>query len=197
MTQIGIFLDRDGTINEEMDFITSAKELHLIPGSAEAIREANKLGFKVIIITNQSGVARGLLSEEQLLNIHKNLLDQLDDLDAHIDAIYYCPHHPEFGTERYRMECECRKPNKGMLSQAAKEFGLDLNRSFVIGDRMIDVQTANNAGAIPILVLTGYGKQELDLCRQNNLRISYVAENLEDAMRHIDQTIRQKQPQAS
>ena len=197
MTGIGLFLDRDGTINEEVDFVTSAKQLHLIEGSAEAIREANELGLKVIIITNQSGVARGLITEEQLLEIHKEMLDQLDELGAHIDAIYYCPHHPELGVGEYKTECECRKPKGGMLEMAAGEFSLDLKKSFVIGDRMIDVQTGNNAGAYTILVLTGYGKDELGLCRQNGARITYVAGDLKDAMNHVRSALQQQQPVAS
>lgn len=197
MTGIGLFLDRDGTINEEVDFVTSAKQLHLISGSAEAIREANELGLKVIIITNQSGVARGLLTEEQLLEIHKDMLDQLDELGAHIDAIYYCPHHPEVGVGKYKTECECRKPKGGMLELAAREFSLNLAKSFVIGDRMIDVQTGNNAGASSILVLTGYGRKELELCKENGARIDFIAEDLKDAMNHVRSKLEQKQPVSS
>ena len=195
MTGFGLFLDRDGTINEEVDFVTSAKGLHLIPGSAEAIREANELGLTVIIITNQSGVARGLLTEDQLLEIHKSLLDKLDDAGAHIDAIYYCPHHPEFGVGEYRIDCQCRKPRTGMLTMAAKEFSLDLARSFVIGDRMIDVQTGNNAGASSVLVLTGYGRTELELCKENGARVAHVAEDLKDAMNYVRSAVRQPEPQ--
>jgi len=197
MTGVGLFLDRDGTINEEVDFVTSANELHLIEGSAAAIREANELGLKVIIITNQSGVARGLLTEQQLLEIHKELLDKLDDLGAHIDAIYYCPHHPEAPLAEYRVECECRKPKGGMLESAATEFSLELARCFVIGDRMIDVQTGNNTGASSILVLTGYGKAELELCKKSGARIAFVAADLRDAMNHVRSALRQKQPLAS
>ena len=186
---IGVFLDRDGTINEEVDFLSSSDELHLIEGSAKAIREANQLGLKVFVITNQSGIARGFLTEQQLIKIHDHLIKMLNDLGAHIDAIYYCPHHPELGEAPYRILCDCRKPNTGMLQKAVKQFGINLTKSFVIGDRMIDVQTAQAAGAASILVLTGYGKTELELCRSNNFHIDFVARNLEEAMKFVKRSV--------
>ncbi|MBI1804028.1 MAG: D-glycero-beta-D-manno-heptose 1,7-bisphosphate 7-phosphatase [Ignavibacteriae bacterium] len=191
---VGIFLDRDGTINEEVDFLSNPDNLNLIPRSVDAIREANTLGFKVFIITNQSGIARGFLSEERLSEIHKRLLASLKVKHAAIDAIYYCPHHPELGNAPFVKDCDCRKPRIGMLQQAATEFNVDLTRSFVIGDRMIDIQTGNNAGATSILVLTGYGKEELDLCRQNNVPIACIANDLFDAMEFVKRTAQHKQP---
>lgn len=179
---IGLFLDRDGTINEEVDFLATPRELRLIEGSDRAIREANELGLKTFIVTNQSGIARGILTEDRLRQVHENLLGMLKSRRANIDRIYYCPHHPDFGAPPYRADCECRKPKTGMLRQAEKEFHLDLSKSFVVGDRMIDVQTAHAAGATPILVLTGYGEAERELCKANNVRIEHVAENLEEAM---------------
>jgi D-glycero-D-manno-heptose 1,7-bisphosphate phosphatase len=191
MKNIGVFLDRDGTINEEVDYLTSPNDLRLIPGSTDAIREAKNAGFKVFITTNQSGVARGFITEEQLTRIHKTLIEKLQEDNAHLDAIYYCPHHPEIGEAPYRKDCECRKPNTGMLIRAAKEFNLDLTKSFVVGDMMIDVQTGNNAGAISILVLTGYGQKELELCRHNNVHIDYVAKDLLDAIQYIRHAVQQ------
>ena len=185
MKHIGIFLDRDGTINEEMGYLSTPNDLRLIPGAADAIREANRYGFKVFVTTNQSGVARGLITEEQLAKIHRTLIEKLQQNNAHLDTIYYCPHHPEIGEAPYRNNCECRKPNTGMLIRASKEHNLDLTKSFVIGDKMIDIQTGNNAGAIPILVLTGYGKKELVLCKHNNIRIDYIAEDIIDAIHYI------------
>jgi len=195
MSNIGVFLDRDGTVNEEVDFLSSPDNLHLLPGSADAIRQANELGCKVFIITNQSGIARGLLTERRLAEIHQNLLQQLESHGARITAIYYCPHHPENGNPPYRVECECRKPNTGMLTRAAKDYTLNLKKSFVIGDKMIDIQTGNNVGATSILVLTGYGKQELELCRQKKVHIDYVASNLLDAVKYIQHAVQKKQPQ--
>lgn len=186
---IGIFLDRDGTINEEVNYLSSPVKLRLIPGSADAIREANDLGIKVFIVTNQSGIARGILTEDRLKEVHDRLLSLLRKEEAHINAIYYCPHHPDHGDARYRKRCSCRKPKIGMLERAAKEFDVDLSKSFVIGDRMIDVQTGNNAGAISILVLTGYGERERNLLPKNRVRAKIIADNLYDAMQHVKKRI--------
>jgi|ERR1041385_2789745 D-glycero-D-manno-heptose 1,7-bisphosphate phosphatase len=194
MSNIGIFLDRDGTINEEVDYLTSPDNLRLFHGSANAIREANTLGLKVFIITNQSAIARGLLTEQQLSKIHDMLVSKLRADGARLDAIYYCPHHPDFGDAPYNKDCDCRKPNIGMLERAVKEFDIDLKKSFVIGDKMTDIQTGNNAGTKTILVLTGYGKQELDLCHQQNAHIDYVAEHLPDAMQYVKRIVQQTQP---
>ena len=193
MKHIGVFLDRDGTINEEIDFLSSPEELSLIPEYAAAIKVANELGLKVFITTNQSGISRGLLTEERLTEIHKSLQHLLQESDAYVDAIYYCPHHPEIGEEPYRMECECRKPNIGMLTRAANEFDVDLKKSFVIGDRLIDIQTGNNCGAVSILVLTGYGKQELELPSAHDVQIQYIAENLYDAMQYVKRILHHEQ----
>jgi D-glycero-D-manno-heptose 1,7-bisphosphate phosphatase len=191
MNRTGIFLDRDGTINEESDYLSSPLDLHLIPGAAEAIREANESGFKVVIITNQSGIARGILTEERLSEIHSALVSTLAAEHATIDGIFYCPHHPDFGEPPYRAACDCRKPGTGMIDAAVKRFGIDIGKSFVIGDRMIDVQTGNNSGATSILVLTGYGRQELELCRLNSVPIGHVAEDLLDAIHYVKQTFQQ------
>ncbi len=185
---VGIFLDRDGTINEEVDYLTSPDQLKLIKGSAAAIRELNKAG-KVFIITNQSGIARGLLTEARLKEIHDRLESELKKENAVIDAIYYCPHHPDYGGPQYQKNCDCRKPKTGMIDQAVAEHNIDIKKSYVIGDRMLDMQTANNAGAQSILVLTGYGKIELELCKQNNVHIDHIAQNLSEAARRITQGI--------
>lgn len=189
-----LFLDRDGTINEEVDFLTNPDHLHLLPGVTDALRDAIKAGFKIFIITNQSGIARGLLSEERLKQIHASLLHQLESEHVTIDGIYYCPHHPDFGEPPYRKECNCRKPKPGMIEDAARAFDLDLSRSYVIGDRMIDIQTGNNIGIPSLLVLTGYGKEEWDLCKKNHATISYVAKDLPDAIRYIRSSVHQPQP---
>ncbi len=185
MNRIGIFLDRDGTINTEVDYLRSPSDLQLIPGSAEAIREANELGWQVFIITNQSGIARGIFDETTLQKIHTELTIKLAEEDAFIDAIYYCPHHPDEGIPPYRRTCTCRKPGTGMLETAREDFGIDLSASYVIGDRMIDVQTAYAAGATPVLVLTGYGRDELNLCREAHLDVPHVAEDLYGAIQTI------------
>ena len=160
----------------------------MLPGSAEAVHVANELGYKVFIITNQSGIARGFLSEATLQEIHAELTRLLRNQNAHIDAIYYCPHFPESSTPPYNIECDCRKPHTGMLRKAVEEFDVDLKRSFVIGDRLIDIQTGNNAGTSTILVLTGYGKQELPFCDATGAQIDYVANDLSDAMQFVRQS---------
>lgn len=192
MTRGGIFLDRDGTINKEVDFLSTPEGLELLPGSARAIREANDLGFKVFVVTNQSGIARGLLTETQLQQIHSKLTAMLAAEKAYIDAIYYCPHHAESGSGEYKQECDCRKPNTGMVRQAAAEFNIDPKESFVIGDRMIDVQLARNVNARSILVLTGYGKDELALCRAEHIEIGYIADDLYDAVQYVKRTVGQE-----
>jgi len=194
MKDAGIFLDRDGTINEEVDFLSSPQNLHLLPRSAEAIHELNAMGFKVFIVTNQSGIARGFLTEEHLENIHHTLLDRLAESGAHIDAIYYCPHHPDAGEARYRKACDCRKPQTGMITKAVSEFSIDLSHSFVIGDRLIDIQMGNTAGIPAILVMTGYGKQELLLCREQHANLAYVATDLFDAVQFVKRSVHQQQP---
>jgi len=188
MSRIGIFLDRDGTINQEVDYLRSPDDLHLLEGAAAGIRELNQCGCRVFVITNQSGIARGLLTEQQLDAIHQKLRTELKAENAYLDAIYYCPHHPE-GNPPYRMECDCRKPNTGMIDRAIKEFQIDTGQSFVVGDRLLDIQTGKNVGAQTILVLTGYGKQELQYCRDHNVQIDFVAENLYDAVTHIKKLI--------
>jgi D-glycero-D-manno-heptose 1,7-bisphosphate phosphatase len=192
MKHVGIFLDRDGTIIEEVNYLSSPDDIRIIHDSSKAIKEANALGCKVFIASNQSGVARGLFTEQQLNDVHKTLLRKLAEDNAHIDAIYYCPHHPTDGIPSFRINCDCRKPKTGMLTRAAEEHSIDLKRSFVIGDKMTDIQTGNNAGATSILVLTGYGKQELEICRVNQIPINYVATNLLDAIGYIKQNLKQK-----
>lgn len=181
----GIFLDRDGTVNQEVDFLTSPEELALIPRSAEAIREAHQLGYRIFIVTNQSGIARGLLTEDQLTRINQVLTQELERKGAAVDAIYYCPHHPDAKDPLYAADCACRKPRTGMIERAEREFPIDRRRSFVIGDRLADIQLGNNAGIPAILVLTGYGKDELEICRTANARMEYVASDLFDAIQYV------------
>jgi len=191
----GIFLDRDGTINREVEYLSSPDELELLPGSAEAIRLANNLGFKVIIVTNQSGVARGFFTEETVNAVHDRLLSILESENARIDAIYYCPHHPELGIGKYKTDCSCRKPKTGMADQAIARFNLDPRESYVIGDRVADIELAHNIGAHAILVKTGYGNDELALCRSRNIQMEFVAEDILDAMHYVER--RHRIPRAS
>jgi D-glycero-D-manno-heptose 1,7-bisphosphate phosphatase len=152
-----IFIDRDGTLNEDRGYLASVDELIIYPWAAEAVRLVNDSGFKAIVITNQSGVARELCTEEEVRVIHDALQAELQRAGAYLDGIYYCPHHPEIGRTPYRMLCDCRKPRPGLLQTAAREHNIDLKRSYVVGDKWSDLELAHNAGARSALVLTGYG----------------------------------------
>jgi D-glycero-D-manno-heptose 1,7-bisphosphate phosphatase len=189
---LAIFLDRDGTINEDVNFLSSPEQLILIDGSAEAIKEANEMGLKVIVFTNQSGIARGYFTEEDLKKVHKRLDELLAEKGAKIDAYYYCPHHPTEGNGDYKVECECRKPKDGMLKRASREQNIDLKNSFVIGDRCIDIEAGKTAGATTILVLTGYGVEELEKCRDKNLDPDFVAKNLKEAIEIVKKCLTER-----
>jgi len=188
--RVAAFLDRDGTINEEKNFLRDPGEVSLIPGAAAAIRKLNDSGIATCVISNQSGVARGFLNEDDLVVIHDRLKKQLsDDAGAHLDRIYYCPHHPTAGIAPYNISCDCRKPGTGMLEQGARELSIRLSRSFVVGDRIVDVQAAMAVGATSILVLTGYGTTALEECREEDISPDFVAPSLAEAVEFILQSI--------
>ncbi|MCI0485715.1 MAG: D-glycero-beta-D-manno-heptose 1,7-bisphosphate 7-phosphatase [Blastocatellia bacterium] len=153
-----VFLDRDGTINEDSGYVSHPRELIIYPWAAEAIRLINESGMKAFVITNQSGVARGLYTEETLHAVHERMREELAREGAKIDAFYYCPHHPDFGDARYKKICDCRKPRPGLLHRAAREHRIELARSYVIGDKASDMNLAAGVGAVGALVLTGYGR---------------------------------------
>jgi D-glycero-D-manno-heptose 1,7-bisphosphate phosphatase len=156
-----VFLDRDGTIVEDVDYLTQPSQLRLIPGAATAIGRLNARARPVIVVTNQSAVARGLLTESGLDAVHASLRELLAAQGAHVDAIYYCPHHPEAADAAYRRDCDCRKPAAGMLLQAARDHGLDLAASVMIGDSLRDLKAGAAAGCKSlILVRTGHGRGE-------------------------------------
>jgi D-glycero-D-manno-heptose 1,7-bisphosphate phosphatase len=186
MTKRAIFLDRDGTLNEEVGYIISPAQFSLFDFTAEAIRLINENNWRAIVVTNQSGVARGHFDESFLDRIHQSMIDSLRSSGAVLDAVYYCPHHPEIGDSRYRIECDCRKPKPGMLLRAAKDFDLDLAECVVIGDRYGDIAMAHAAGAKGVLLKSGHGQLEL----QNERGLwprepDHIAENLIDAVRWI------------
>jgi D-glycero-D-manno-heptose 1,7-bisphosphate phosphatase len=184
--RIAVFLDRDGTLNEEIDFLRTADELKLIPGAASAVRTLNTLGIITCVISNQSGVARGYLTEDDLVPIHARLNRKLQDEGARVDAIYYCPHHPTEANPPYRIACDCRKPKPGMLKKGEKEWGIDLQRSFVVGDRIADVQAGQAVGARTVLVLTGYGKASLEECRREHITPDFIAPSIVEAVQFIE-----------
>lgn len=155
-----VFLDRDGTINPERHYLRHIEEFEFIPGAAQAIRRLNQAGFVVVVVTNQSGVARGYLELAQVEALHEHLQRELGLAGALIDAFYICPHHPTEGIAPWRRECDCRKGRPGLLLRAAKEHGIDLSGSFMVGDKAADVEAGLAAGCQPLLVLTGYGRKE-------------------------------------
>jgi D-glycero-D-manno-heptose 1,7-bisphosphate phosphatase len=177
-----VFLDRDGTINEEMGYINHLSRFVLLPGVPEAIRRLNEAGVKVVVVTNQSGAARGYFPFELVEEVHLQLRDLLAAGGARVDAIYSCLHHPTAG-------CPCRKPHPGLVLEAARDLDLDLTRSFMVGDRYKDIETAANAGVKGILVLTGYGRGENEyFARTAQAQPVHVAPDLLDAVTWILKT---------
>jgi D,D-heptose 1,7-bisphosphate phosphatase len=156
-----VFLDRDGTINEEVGYLDRMEKLQLIPGAAEAIRLINKSGMKAVVITNQSGVARGIFTESFVAEINARLQEMLRAEGALIDAFYFCPHHPTEGQVEYLKICDCRKPAPGMFLRAAEELRIDPNHSYMVGDTLKDIEAGARAGTRGVLVRTGFGEESV------------------------------------
>lgn len=181
-----VFLDRDGTINEQMGYINHLCRFKLLAGAAEAIKLLNDAEIPVVVISNQSGLARGYFPEELLVAVHEKMDRLLAEKGAHVDGIYYCPHHPEAKEERFRDTCNCRKPKPGLVFQAADELNLDPEKSFVVGDRWSDIKTAANCGAKSILVRTGYGRGDEEyIGPHQEIQPDYKAEDLLEAVKWI------------
>lgn len=170
------FLDRDGVINEEAGYVSSPKQLKIFPFAPLAIKLLNEKGIKVIVITNQSGIERGYFDRETLLEIHQKLRRELAKEGAFLDAIYYCPHHPD-------QNCLCRKPKTGLFSEAAKDFDVHPGQSWTIGDKDTDLEAGRKAGTKTILVLTGYGKEVLN-SKEDSI-FDYQAKDLLEAVRTV------------
>jgi D-glycero-D-manno-heptose 1,7-bisphosphate phosphatase len=178
-----VFLDRDGTINEQMGYINHIDRFHLLEGVTDAIRRLNIAGIPVVVVTNQSGLARGYFPESLLQEVHQKMELLLADGNAHVDGIYVCPHHPEAREARFRIDCDCRKPKNGLFVRAAREMELDLANSYVVGDRWSDLKAAVSCGARGILVLTGYGRGDYEyIGPRQQIQPHYVAENLQEAV---------------
>ncbi|HKC86634.1 MAG TPA: HAD family hydrolase [Blastocatellia bacterium] len=186
MTNRAIFLDRDGTLNEEDGHITTPEKFRLYSYAAEAVRLINQSGRMAVVLTNQSGVARDYLTEATLLRIHERMEESLRLQGARIDAIYYCAHHPDYGSPPYRLDCDCRKPKPGLVERAARDFNLDLSRCYVIGDRYRDIEAGQVVGARGVMVLTGFGREEYEAGRQHWPRQpDHIAEDLLEAVKWI------------
>jgi D-glycero-D-manno-heptose 1,7-bisphosphate phosphatase len=181
-----VFLDRDGTISEEVGYVNHISRLRLFPWTAEAIRKLNQAGFTVIVVTNQSGVGQGYFPENLVHEVHARIQSELKAQGARIDAFYYCPHHPNARLAAYRTECQCRKPATGMLEQAARDFGLNLRASFMVGDSTRDVECGLRAGARTLMVMTGYGRGNIQYQRHALPRMpDWRVEDLREAVEAI------------
>lgn len=186
MAYKAVFLDRDGTVNEEMGYLNHIERFTLLPRVAQAIRLLNQHEFKTVVITNQSGVARGYFPESLIHLVHKKMEKLLSMEGAHLDGIYYCPHHPDVGNPPYRQRCRCRKPETGLVEDAVRELDLDCSQSYLIGDRGVDIEFGHLIGARGILVLTGYGKGEWEYFRdQWKVKPDHVASDLYEAVQWI------------
>jgi D-glycero-D-manno-heptose 1,7-bisphosphate phosphatase len=181
-----VFIDRDGTLSHEVGYVNHPSRFRLFPYAVDAVRLINRSGLRAVLVTNQSGVARGYFPESVVHEVHAGLAEALAAGGARLDGIYYCPHHPSAGAPPYRQDCDCRKPRPGLVRRAVAELGIDPTRSYVVGDRWADLQLAWNVGARGVLVKSGYGLGELTYHapawpRQPDL----VAEDLLEAVRRV------------
>lgn len=189
MRNRAVLLDRDGIINEDVGYVGNPRRFRLLPKVPEAIRLLNEAGFKVIVVSNQSGVARGLFTEDAVDRVNRRMKRELLADGAVIDAVYYCPHHPEIGEPPYRTECDCRKPKPGLLLRAAEEFRLDLTQSYVVGDEARDVEAGHSAGCRTILVSGPHCESEV-----TGTKCDYVARDLYEAARIVLSDMTEQRP---
>jgi D-glycero-D-manno-heptose 1,7-bisphosphate phosphatase len=181
-----VFIDRDGTISEEVGYVNHPSRFRIFPYSGAAIKLLNDNDWLAILVTNQAGVARGYFSEEMIATIHDQLQRALNSEGAQLDAIYYCAHHPSVGEPPYRYDCDCRKPKPGLIHRAAEEFDVDLGKSWMVGDRYNDIELARNAGVRSALVLSGYGRGEWEHQRARwKYEPDLVSEHLFEATKKI------------
>ncbi|HSD63745.1 MAG TPA: HAD family hydrolase [Ignavibacteriaceae bacterium] len=185
--QQAVFLDRDGTINEDPGYLGNPEKVKLFPGTGKALSLLkNRLNFKLIVISNQSGIARGLITDKDVEAVNSKINDLLKPDNVVIDAFYYCPYHPDFNSEE---EIECRKPSPALIYKASQDFNLELNGSYFIGDTPADILCGMNAGLKTVLVKTGYGTDSFSILQKQNIFPSFVAENISDACKFIYEDI--------
>jgi len=184
MSRSAVFLDRDGTLLEEAGYLDRLERLVFFPYAIDAVRLLNRAGFPVVVVTNQAGIARGIFKESFVAAAHQHISDRLAAAGARVDAFYYCPHHPEAVVEEFRQACDCRKPQPGMLTRAAADLDLALDRSFVVGDRWHDLEAGQRVGARTLLVRTGYGRTE-EASPKAHVQPSAIVDNVIDAVSWI------------
>lgn len=178
-----VFLDRDGCVNVEDGHIRSIEQFRLYPDTLESIRKLNRAGFLIVIITNQSGVARGFMTEEFVRQVHKLMLGWFDEAGVHVDAVEYCPHHPDGAVEKYSIKCDCRKPEPGMLNRAAARLDIDFSRSYIVGDKLSDIALGPVTGAKAIMVKTGFGEREAGkIDNGDHPAPDFIADGIKDAV---------------
>ena len=186
MKRRAVFIDRDGTISEEVGYINHPSRFRVFPFASSAIKLLNESGWLAIVVTNQAGVARGYFSEEMIQTVHEGLRRDLERDGAKLDGIYYCAHHPSVGEPPYRFDCDCRKPKPGLINRAIEEFEIDPSSSWMVGDRYSDVELARNAGIHSAFVLTGYGRGEWEHQQSTwQHQPDLIAENLLEAVQAI------------
>ncbi len=180
-----VFIDRDGTLNADIGYAGDPSRVRLLPNAGEAVCRINGSGLAAVIVTNQSGVARGLITEAQVKMVNRHVVDSLAAFGAKIDGVYYCPHHPEGKLAEFTRRCDCRKPLTGLLEMAAADLEIDLGQSFMIGDKASDVEAGVRAGAKSILVRTGYGNSAIQELEKRNMPIAHVAGDVLEAVEWI------------
>ncbi len=183
MKNRAVFLDRDGTLNEDPGYLGNPEDLILFPDTGPSLSLLkNKNHFLLIVISNQSGIARGLISDADVVSVNNELNKKLSDFNVQIDAFYYCPFHPDFNSED---ECACRKPSPKMIIDAASDFNIDLSKSYMVGDSELDILAGINAGVKTVLVNRGYGTESFSILKNGNNFPSFVANNLSEACKFI------------
>lgn len=190
-----VFLDRDGTLNEEVNYLYKKEDLRLLPGVEKALKMLRDAGFTLIVVTNQAGVARGYYTEEDVKNLHQYMNGLLKKEGAGIDEFYYCPHHPVHGIGAYKKECRCRKPGTGMFEAACRDQQIDRTHSYMIGDKRLDTQAGKNFGLTSVLVGTGYGAElhKKALEAGEKVEYDYYGETLLEAARWIIENEKRRQ----
>jgi len=184
MANYAVFLDRDGTLNEDPGYLGDPEKVKLFPYTGKALSILkNKLNFKLIVISNQSGIARGLITKENVEAVNRKINNLLKISKVEIDAFYYCPYHPEFSTEE---ECSCRKPSTEMVIKAAEDHNIELKKSYMIGDAISDIECGYNSGLKTVLVKTGYGNESFSTLQKLNKIPTFVANNILEACTFIE-----------